>query len=396
MKLFNTLPMNSAFLLSLRRALALAFVLLLLPAVFAQAPGGAARGGIGGGGVVGGGGGVGAGAGASSASIRQYPNSTVMGDAMITSDADTRRLIVVTDEATNDNIKAVIASLDKPKPQVLINVVFLQVTHENDLDLGAEATYTGPIAIKTNPTGTATTKFGIASQLADPTSPTAYGAFYSLTGRDVNATIHALSTLNKTEILSRPSVLTRSNQQATILVGQSVPTVTGSQIAATTGAVTNTITYRDVGVILRVTPFITNEGYVEMILSPEISSISATTVALANGVNSPVFDTRAADTVVVTKNDHTVVIAGLMSNQKNDLDSKIPILGDIPILGAAFSRKQNTHTKSELLVFLTPHIVNTPEDLDRMSISEQDRASLAPQVFDKADIGKFLPPPPKN
>lgn len=348
------------------------------------------RGGGGGGFTVGGGGGGGFG---NANGNRTYQNTTMVGDATITSDTETRRIIVVTDDETNENIKKVIASLDAPKPQVLINVVFLQVTHENDLDLGAEATYTGPIAIKTNPNGTATTKFGVAGQLADMTSSTAYGAFYRLTGRDIEATIHALATTNKVEVLSRPSVLTRSNQQATILVGQNVPTITGSQIAQTTGTVTNLITYRNVGVILRVTPFITNEGYVEMILQPEISAISATSVPIGNGINSPVIDTRAADTVVVTKSDRTVVIGGLLSDSKNDVDNKVPLLGDIPIIGAAFRRQNHSHVKSELLIFLTPHVVQTPDDLDRISQTEQQRLNLAPNTFPKADVENFLPRP---
>jgi general secretion pathway protein D len=362
---------------------------------FAQAGGGGggARiggGGLGGGGAIGGGGGGGGGSSGANAN-RTYQNSTMVGDATITSDIETRRIIVVTDDDTNENIKKVIANLDAPKPQVLINVVFLQVTHENDLDLGMEASYTGPIAIKTNPTGTATTKFGVAGQLADASSSTAYGAFYKLTGRDIEATIHALATTNKVEVLSRPSVLTRSNQQATILVGQNVPTITGSQIAQSTGTVTNLITYRNVGVILRVTPYITNEGYVEMILQPEISAISATTVPIGNGINSPVIDTRAADTVVVTKSDRTVVIGGLLSDSKNDVDSKVPLLGDIPIIGAAFRRQNHSHVKSELLIFLTPHVVKTPDDLDQISQSEQQRLNLAPNTFDKSDVDKFLP-----
>lgn len=379
----------------LRTVAAAAFVLIAGTAMLRAQAGGAARpgvvGGGGGGGFTGGGAG-GGGGGTSTNGSRQYQNSTLVGDAMITSDVDTRRLIVVTDDATNDNIRKIVADLDKPKPQVLINVVFLEVTHENDLDLGAEASYTGPIAIKTNPNGTATTKFGVANQLADPSSATAYGAFYRLTGTDVNATIHALSTANHVEVLSRPSVLTRSNQQATILVGQQVPTVNGSVVSETTGAVTNTILYRNVGVILKVTPFITSEGYVEMILAPEISSISATTVSLSAGVNSPVIDTRAADTVVVTKSDRTVVIGGLIANQKNDLDSKVPILGDIPILGAAFRRQTHNHTKSELLIFLTPHVVNTPDDLDRMTVVEQQRLNLVPESFGKKEVDKFLDP----
>ncbi len=337
------------------------------------------RGGVGGGTAGGGGGGGGSSAGAN----RSYQNTTMVGDAMISSDVDTRRLIVVTDEATNENIKAIVASLDKPKPQVLINVVFMQVTHDNTFDLGAEAKYKGPIAIKTNPEGTATTKMGIASDLANPT---VYGAFYQLVGRDITATVHAMAGVTKTEILSRPSILTRSNQQATILVGQQVPIVSGTQVAQTTGAITNTYTYQDVGIILKVTPFITAQGLVEMIVSPEISSISAQTVA-----GQTVIDKRNADTVVVTPSDRTIVIGGLISSQKNDTETKVPLLGDIPILGYAFKRKKSENVKSELLIFLTPHVVATPDELASLTDSEKANLNMAPQAFEKADVSKFIP-----
>lgn len=337
------------------------------------------RGGVGGGTTGGGGGGGGSTAGAN----RSYQNTTMVGDAMISSDVDTRRLIVVTDEATNENIKAIVASLDKPKPQVLINVVFMQVTHDNTFDLGAEAKYKGPIAIKTNPEGTATTKMGIASDLANPT---VYGAFYQLVGRDITATVHAMAGVTKTEILSRPSILTRSNQQATILVGQQVPIVSGTQVAQTTGAITNTYTYQDVGIILKVTPFITAQGLVEMIVSPEISSISAQTVA-----GQTVIDKRNADTVVVTPSDRTIVIGGLISSQKNDTETKVPLLGDIPILGYAFKRKKSENVKSELLIFLTPHVVATPDELASLTDSEKANLNMAPQAFEKADVSKFIP-----
>lgn len=318
---------------------------------------------------------------------RQYPNSTMVGDATITSDMDTRRLIVVTDDDTNENIKAVIASLDKPKPQVLINVVFVQVTHDKDLDLGSEGLFNGRIAVKTNPAGTAQTKFGLADAANDPTG---YGAFYKILGRDLNATLHALSGVSKTEILSRPSILTRSNQQATILVGQSVPIITNSRVSDTTNTTINTVQYEDVGIILRVTPFITNEGMVEMIVSPEISSLSATTVPISNTVNSPVIDRRSADTVVVTPSDQTIVIGGLISTQTADRDKKVPLLGDIPLLGYAFKRKQKTDTKTELLIFLTPHVVQNPADLAGAAKEEREKLDLAPQAFEKKELDRFI------
>ncbi len=369
-----------------RRRLTAALVLFGAASVSAQVQGGRGGQGAGGGGFTGAG--AGGAAGGANSGNRAYQNTTMVGDAMITSDIDTRRLIVVTDEMTNENIKAIVASLDKPKPQVLINVVFLQVTHDNTFDLGAEAVYKGPISIKTNPEGTATTKFGVAAEL---TNPSFYGAFYQLVGRDVNATIHALSGVTKTEILSRPSILTRSNQQATILVGQNVPLLTTTTQNTNSNSITSTVSYQDVGIILRVTPFITNEGLVEMIVSPEISSISPTTVPIPGAGNTTVIDRRSADTVVVTPSDRTIVIGGLISNQKNDTVNKVPFLGDIPVLGAAFRRTIKSNVKTELLIFLTPHVVKTPEDLASLSENERTKLDLAPQAFDKTDAGKFLP-----
>lgn len=374
--------MNPGILRSGSRTLALAAALFLgLASAFAQGPQGGR----------GGGAGAFGGAGAGGAGSRTYGNTTTVGDATISSDVDSRQLIVVTDAMTNENIKAIIASLDRPKPQVLINVVFMQVTHDGNFDLGAEATYQGPIAIKTNPEGIATTNFGIASQRA--TDPTFYGAFYQLVGRDVNATIHALSGVTKTEILSRPSILTRSSQQATILVGQQVPLLTSSTQNTNSNSITSTVTYQDVGIILRVTPFITAEGLVEMIVSPEISSLSATTVSIPGAGTSPVIDRRSADTVVVTPSDRTIVIGGLISAQKNDVDNKVPLLGDIPILGYAFKRKKKQDVKTELLIFLTPHVVQHPNDLGTVLDHERSKLQMAPKTFKDEEVQRYIGAP---
>lgn len=379
--------------------------------------GGRAGGGFGGLGALGGvGGGVGGGGGAGTANaVRQYTNSTMLGDAMITSDMESRNLIVVTDDKTYEIIKTIVADLDKPRPQVLIDCVFVQVTHTNELDLGTEMTYSGPVAISTNPRGTATSQFGIG--LSNPTgavvsgvpdlggglittaptvgslpssgSPSSNGAFYSLVGRDVNATIHALAAVNKTEVLSRPSVLTRNNQQATILVGQVIPIITSSSAATSLSPAFNTITQSDIGIILKVTPFITAEGNVEMILDPVISSLSGTTVPIGNGVSYPAINMISADTVVVTPNNQTVVIGGLMQTQKNVTENKIPILGDIPILGYAFKYSTSSRQKTELIIFLTPHIVHNPSELAQLTLQERGRMELTPKAFGNAELSKY-------
>lgn len=325
-----------------------------------------------------------------SAGSRQYINSTMIGDATITSDLETRRLIIVTDDETNENIRTIISSLDKPKPQVLINVVFVQVTHDKGLDLGAEGVFNGELAIKNEPKTIAQTRFGVGDALADATQ---FGAFYRILGQDVTATLRALSAISKTEILSRPSILTRNNQQATIMVGQSIPIITNSRVSDQTNTTINTIQYQDVGIILRVTPFITQEGLVEMIVSPEISSLSATSVPIGNNVNSPVIDRRSADTVVVTPSDKTIVIGGLISSQTGDRDSKVPLLGDIPLVGAAFRSKHKSDVKTELMIFLTPHVVQNPEDMGKTATNERQKLEIAPRAFPKGELERFIDKP---
>jgi general secretion pathway protein D len=367
----------------------------------APRPAGSA-GGVGGGagGVVSGGS---AGSGTGTNGTRQYTNSTMLGDALITSDMDSRNLIVVTDEQTYEVIKGIVADLDRPRPQVLIDCVFVQVTLTNELDLGTELSYTGPDGIGLRGNSTTSTQFGLGgangliSQPAavgstpSPSSPSSNGLFYSLTSNNVSATIHSLAATNKTEILSRPSILTRSNQQATVLVGEMVPIVNGfTPITSTTGGteLLSTVVQQDVGIILKVTPFITSEGNVEMILDPEISSLSADTVSIGNGVNSPIINMISADTVVVTPNNQKVVIGGLISTQNTSVENKVPLLGDIPGLGYLFKYTTKNKQRTELIVFMTPHIVRDPSDLMRASRSENSKMDLTPKSFDKAELKK--------
>jgi general secretion pathway protein D len=355
--------------------------------------------------------------GSSSSGTRDYPNSTMIGDALITSDPETRRLIVITDEETHEHISQVISNLDRPKPQVLIKVVFAEVTYNNSLDVGLEGNITHgfggmtaaltnftfsngvPIASSVTPSAPNTligggSSFGLA-QAAGPVG----GAFATLTGSDYQVTLKAIASKGKVQILSRPSILARNNQKASIVVGQEVPLINGTSYD-TLGGQHNSIQYQNVGIILDVTPFITPDGMVEMILKPQISSVNhdpsqavAVSGATTNGnaaTYAPVIDVRAADTVVVTPDGNTVVIGGLMQNSKTTTDSKVPILGDIPLLGNLFKHKIASDTKTELLIFLTPYVVQTPHQLAMMSSSETSRAQLTPKAFSEKELNQFI------
>lgn len=313
-----------------------------------------------------------------------YPGSTEVGGASVTYDQETRKLIVVSDEETAAYISQVVTNLDRPAPQVLIKVVFLEVTYRKGQDVGVEGEY------RTTTENGNTLNLG--QSFAGLPGLNSGSGLYSLLGSDFQVTLRAIAEAGKLEVLSRPSILARNNQQATITVGQRVPLIVGTRFD-TFGNQINTLEYRDVGIILQVTPFITSNDLVEMIVSPEISNLSDQTVMISGGTNSvgaPVINTRAADTVVVTPNGQTVVIGGLMQTTKTMSESKVPWLGDIPGLGALFRRRVTGNTKTELLIFLTPHIVKSPVQLAAMTSGEQANQQVVPQAFSQQELDRFL------
>ena len=322
----------------------------------------------------------------------QYNNNGTVGNATIEVDPDTHNIIVIADRETSMQISNVIANMDRPKPQVLIKVVFLEVQLNNAFALGVQGSYTPNASwfsqltgFVTNGLTTTITSNGIVSQTPilapvhqsfnvgnqfglPQTLPgaTGFGGVYSVLGSDFTATLQAIATAGKAQILSRPSILARDGQPATILVGQEVPLVTGiSYENVGTGTVPiNNVTYTPVGLQVNVTPFISPDNLVEMIVTPEDSEVDPTqTEPIGGGVNAPVIDTRQADTVVVTPDGQTVVIGGLMANDKETSETKIPLLGDIPVLGALFRYRANSDAKNELMIFMTPHVVRAPMEL---------------------------------
>jgi len=327
-------------------------------------------------------------------------------------------LVVIADQKTHDYISQVVSNLDRPKPQVLIKVVFLEVTHSDSLDIGIEGGYTGTNK-EFQATAALANAFGLSALhlpasgsnapslnvFGQPTS--AFGAvppgagLYQVFGQDYQATIRAIATAGKTKVLSRPSIIARNNQPATISVGQSVPLVTAVRYDSLGNAI-NSVSYTPVGIILQVTPFIGTEGTVEMILSPQISELVADRtqwVPISSGPNgsisAPLINSRSADTVVVTPNGQTVIIGGLMEASKGDSVSKIPFLGDIPILGNLFRHTTKTDARTELMIFLTPYIIPAPSELAAITARESAQGT-ATKAFTEKELNEFLDNMPKK
>jgi general secretion pathway protein D len=339
---------------------------------------------------------------------REYPNNTTIGDAYFSIDPETRRVVYIADAETAKAVAQVLTNLDRPKPQVLIKVLFLEVTYNKDSDIGLEGGWGRRNMNGTINDASAVNGFGLSSlstpiatnfnrfgqpitAFTPPQSPmTQPGAgFYQILGQDYQVTLRAIAQAGTAKILSRPSILARNNQPATITIGQEVPLITSVRYD-TFGNAINSVTYQDVGVILSVTPFITPDGLVEMIISPQISSIDPTlTVPISTGVSAPVIDIRSADTVAVTADGQTVIIGGLLGDIASKTDTKIPLLGDIPLLGNLFKRRQSSDQKSELLIFLTPHVVPLPTELAALSAQEKAK-SKALKGLTEEELNKFL------
>lgn len=335
---------------------------------------------------------------------RVYQSNTQVGDAVISVDTETRKIVVVTDEETNLQIKEVIQSLDQPRPQVLIKVVFLEVTHNDSLDFGVEGGRSQKIGdVGTGKFANAFGQSGInqagsnavlssIGQNVTGFGPTPPGAgLYQMLGTDYEVTLRAIAQAGNAEILSRPSILARNNQPATISLGQQVPIVSSTTFNAVTGQINN-VTYQSIGIILRVTPFISPDGMVEMIVSPETSQLADRSqwVPISRDALAPVINSRVADTVVVVPDGQTVIIGGLMQTQQLVSESKIPLLGDIPGLGNLFKRKQKSNNKTELMIFLTPHVIPAAAQLAALTAEERANATLKPRSISEEQLDKVL------
>jgi general secretion pathway protein D len=378
------------------------------------------------GGFGGGFGGGGAGIRSRSSTSSQYPRNGDIGNAIVSIDPETHHLVVIADEETLSHISGVVSNLDRPQPQVLIKVVFLEVERNKGLDLGIDGAFKATTGY--SPTTSLTTNYSvlntyatngvlsgasiIPSSISSVTSylPSSFltgtnlssltglsggSGLYQIMGSDYTVTLHAIATAGNAKILSRPSIVARNNQPATILVGQTVPLITSVRYDALGNAI-NGVSYTDVGIILRVTPFITSDGMVQMILSPETSTVSKTDYttisASANGVataQAPYINKRSADTVVVTPDGQTVIIGGLIQDSKAEAESKIPFLGDLPLLGNLFKRKITSDSKTELVIFLTPRIIPAPTEMASLSAAERAKSEGVKAMSEK-ELEKFL------
>jgi general secretion pathway protein D len=224
------------------------------------------------------------------------------------------------------------------------------------------------------------------------------GFVFSAANDSFNLLIRALKTQGRIDVLSRPQVMATDNQLATINVGQFVPVILGTSLSV--GVSQQNVQYINVGVGLEVVPKITPDNRVIMRVRPNISQISPNTVALGNGAQAPIFDQQVVETTVIAADGETVAIGGLIVRNNGRNENKIPWLGDLPVLGTLFRYRTQSKEKRELLVILTPRIVRSKAERDRILAEESRRMDwLVGDVIKTqgpTGMAPIFPPPPAS
>ncbi len=257
--------------------------------------------------------------------------------------------LVITDTAANLNrIRQAVTKLDVKSRQVMVEALIVNVKLTDKLKMGVDWTKLG----------SASTFF--SQGLAATASTNPYGKItFSATHGDWNiqGLIDFIETNKDVRILANPKVLVLNNQTAIIKTVKEIPYQELSQTSG--GGNIGTTAFKEAGVILEVTPQIAEDGYIIMTIKPEQSAQIDTVTVQSNQI--PVIETRKADTILRVKDGQTIIIGGLRERQPTIQESKVPLLGDVPLVGALFRKVDNELIESELGIFITPHIYTDGE-----------------------------------
>ncbi|HNV70456.1 MAG TPA: secretin N-terminal domain-containing protein [Candidatus Ozemobacteraceae bacterium] len=260
-------------------------------------------------------------------------------------------IMIITDTQANiDKIREIIEKLDVAPVQVTIDAHIYEIDLNEEERMGINWQKSIPIP------GTTENIFDMS---ISPEEATAGGTgvfrFGSLNVNQFRALLAMLKTKTFAKVLSNPVITTLNNRQANITVGQAIPYISASTVNAETGQVSNTVSQANANIQLQVTPSVTGNDEVFLDITPTISSVLGFTSL--GGNSTPNLSNRTAQTQVIVKNNHTIVIGGMIKTDKSDTLSKVPILGDLPGIGRLFQKKTLKEIRTELIIFITPHIV---------------------------------------
>ena len=306
-------------------------------------------------------------------------SSAVAADLMvkIVSDEATNSLLIRSTARDYRQLLTTINRLDTVPLQVMINAVIAQVTLTDGNEFGVDwSRIAANSAVDEISTSTAT-NFAPSD---------AGGLLFSKSfingAARIDATLAAISSNNDVRLLARPTITVANNQEGEIIIGSDVPVEQGQNVGAN-GTVTSNIQYRDTGIKLSITPQINNDGIVNLVISQELSSVDSG----GAGVNgNPIFNNQEITTTVVVRDGENIVLGGLIQTDDEDLNTGVPGLNRIPLVGGLFSYQQRQTRKQELFIVLRPEIINLNSKASVQYSEILSRFDIISQVLDEAQL----------
>lgn len=296
-------------------------------------------------------------------------------NVMIRADESLNALVLVADPDVVATLEDVVRQLDVPRAQVLVEAAIVEISGDITDALGVQwavdARDGGLGGVNFSNTGLSVgTILGALNSTEENPETVSLpdGAIIGVGSDNFGALITALSSNSKSNLLSTPSLLTLDNQKAEILVGQNVPFQTGSYTTDAAGANNpfTTIERKDIGVTLKVTPHINEGGALRLEIEQEISSIAPSTTLNSQAVDL-VTNKRSIKSTILAEDGQVVVLGGLIQDDITQADSKVPLLGDLPLIGRLFRSTKDAHTKRNLMVFLRPSLLRDSAGLAALS-----------------------------
>lgn len=322
-------------------------------------------------------------------------------DVSIRIDARTNALIITANPSNMTTILNIIERLDVRPSQVMVEAVIAEVSEDNIRELGInfllhDSGNGGPVGLS-NLNGV-TGRLANSLNTADAGLPTVLEnglslALGNISGEDVNfgLLLNAIASNAKNNILSTPTIVTLDNKEAEIIVGTNVPFITGQRLSDDNSNPFQTIERRDVGLRLKVKPQINEGDTITLELEQEVSNVNATAIAGAADITT---STRSITTTVLVDDGQTLILGGLKGDIITDEVEKVPLLGDIPMVGRLFQHKSRAKSKNTLVILLRPVILRDGESSGRITNKDLDifsDQSNAPQLDSQKAARSNLP-----
>lgn len=299
----------------------------------------------------------------------------------------TNSLVVTDFPSSIERVKKVLNDVDTAPVQVLIEAKLVDITEKDFENFGItySVDYKPVKGGLFNRDRAVQEELAATQNMAGPSATLSGGQlkFTAITFKDITGsiTLDALIQKNKAHVLASPSITTLNGKEARIIIGERFPYK--EKTTTTTGTIEST-RFADIGTTLRVTPRVSPDGWITMLVHPEVSTLTA---ALDAG---PRISTREADATIRVRDGETIVIGGLIRREDSRNNGKVPILGDIPILGLFFRKSSADLSSTELVVFITPHIIKTPQDLEKIGDRKEREAIVSIEgVGERITAGKL-------